>query len=306
MARIVEGPAALDDRVVRLLARVVEETGHEALSERKRMDLWDPAPGSFGVEFGADDGELLAYARVVSPPPRTLRAEWTMELVVRPDLIGRVEDELLAVVTVCLLQRRAPTVTWWVHDPRHHELAVSWGFRVDRQLLQLRRPLRGFPARTVPPAVTLRTYRGTAEEQAGLLATNNAAFLGHPEQGGWTRADLLKRIATSWFDPADLLIARRGSRIVGFCWLKWHATSGLLELYAIAVHPTAGVAGLGSALTAEAFRAAALRRDDATAMLFVDAANERARGLYAGLGFEPYDEVHAMAADFRQLLPTSS
>ncbi len=298
-ARVVDGALPADPRLDALLARVAVDTGRDALSERKQFDLRLPSPGSFGVALDDDDGHLVGYARVVAPSPRALRGAPTMELAVHPHWRGRVEDELLAVVTVCLLQRGARTVTWWLADDDQAVLARTWGFRPQRRLLELRRPVDGFPRRGVPAGVALRAYGGTAAEQAGILATNNAAFAGHPEQGGWDRAELSRRLSAPWFDAADLLLARRRDRIVGYCWLKRHARTDLVELYAVAAHPAAGAAGLGSALVTRSFAVAAERHPGATAQLFVDEANVRARRLYDALGFAAHDHRDAVELDLR-------
>ena len=76
-----------------------------------------------------------------------------------------------------------------------------------RELLQMRRSLRDVhdPVRPVP-GVRIRTYAGPADD-AELLRVNNAAFAEHPEQGGWTEAELAERRNEPWFDPAGLFLA---------------------------------------------------------------------------------------------------
>ena len=62
------------------------------------------------------------------------------------------------------------------------------------------------PAVTVPDGVRIATYSGPGED-AELLRVNNAAFAWHPEQGGWTEADIAERRGESWFDPDGLFLA---------------------------------------------------------------------------------------------------
>ncbi len=80
------------------------------------------------------------------------------------------------------------------------------GLQALRELLQMRRSLRDVPASGTPDGVRIRTYAGPADD-AELLRVNNAAFDWHPEQGGWTEAEIDERRAESWFDPDGLFLA---------------------------------------------------------------------------------------------------
>ncbi len=70
--------------------------------------------------------------------------------------------------------------------------AASLDLTVVRELLQMRRQLTDLPEVTVPDGVRIATYSGPADD-AELLRVNNAAFAWHPEQGGWTAADVEER-----------------------------------------------------------------------------------------------------------------
>ena len=59
---------------------------------------------------------------------------------------------------------------------------------------------------TIPAGVRISTYRGP-DDDAELLRVNNAAFAWHPEQGGWTAADIAERRGEPWFDAAGLFMA---------------------------------------------------------------------------------------------------
>ena len=75
-----------------------------------------------------------------------------------------------------------------------------------RELLQMRRPLTDLPPVTVPAGVRITTYSGPGDD-AELLRVNNAAFAWHPEQSGWTAADIAQRRDEPWFDPGGLFMA---------------------------------------------------------------------------------------------------
>ena len=79
--------------------------------------------------------------------------------------------------------------------------ASALGLAAVRELMQMRRSLRDLPD-TVPrcPGCRSAPTRAPADD-AELLRVNNAAFACHPEQGGWTEADLAERRAEPWFDP---------------------------------------------------------------------------------------------------------
>jgi mycothiol synthase len=144
----------------------------------------------------------------------------------------------------------------------------------------------------------VRAYRPGADD-AALLAVNNAAFAGHPENGDWDAAELAERTSRDWFDPAGLLLAWRGEELLGFHWTKWHshdsdetpAHEPVGEVYVLGVAPAAQGLGLGRVLLTAGLRHLH-DRGCRLAMLYVDRANPSAVGLYESEGFETeYREV---------------
>ena len=140
-------------------------------------------------------------------------------------------------------------------------------------------------------------------DDAELLRVNNAAFAWHPEQGGWTGAELAERRAEAWFDPAGLFLAldRADPRLLGFHWTKVHGdpADGLGEVYVVGVDPAAQGRGLGATLTAVGLQHLAGRLSaaaDPTVLLYVESDNAAAVRTYEKLGFAVYSTDTAYAA----------
>jgi mycothiol synthase len=180
--------------------------------------------------------------------------------------------------------------------------AAALDLTVVRELLQMRRPLTDLPAVTIPDGVRIETYSGPADD-AELLRVNNAAFAWHPEQGGWTGADVAERRGEPWFDPEGLFMTvdEHTDKLLGFHWTKVHAAD-LGEVYIVGVHPAAQGRGLGAALTLVGLHHLADRLSDSAnpmAMLYVEADNSAAVKTYQRLGFVvlTIDAAYAARAD---------
>ena len=144
---------------------------------------------------------------------------------------------------------------------------------------------------TIPAGVRIDTYRGT-DDDAELLRVNNAAFAWHPEQGGWTDADIAERRAEPWFDPDGLFMAfdEQTGELLGFHWTKVH-NEGLGEVYVVGVDPAAQGRGIGATLTLIGLHHLADRlsgNSQPTVMLYVEADNSAAVNTYRRLGFEVF------------------
>lgn len=168
--------------------------------------------------------------------------------------------------------------------------ASALGLTALRELLQMRRSLRDVPQAATSDGVRIRTYAGPADD-AELLRVNNAAFDWHPEQGGWTEADVAERRAEGWFDPAGLFLAFDADSddgpLLGFHWTKIHGPN-LGEVYVVGVDPAAQGRGLGRLLTTVGLDYLAQRLSDAadpTVMLYVESDNTAAVRTYERLDF---------------------
>ena len=237
---------------------------------------------------------VMGYARI-DPPDES--ADATADVVVHPEARGRGLGR--ALVEEVLSRAEGAPVRVWAHGshPAAARLAATTGFRPIRELWLMSRaasdPVGGVDI-TTPSGVSIRTFRPGHDEDA-WLAANRAAFAHHPEQGRWTRADLEARMAEPWFDPAGFFVAIRDGRLVGFHWTKVHdepvrgiGPAPVGEIYVLGVVPEAQGLGLAKALAVTGLRHLE-ERGARRVVLFVEADNPAAIGLYTKLGFRHVD-----------------
>jgi mycothiol synthase len=171
--------------------------------------------------------------------------------------------------------------------PEHHRIARDNGFAGQRRLVQLRRSLPT-PWRSDLEVRPFDAARDTDE----WLRVNNAAFAWHPEQSAWTADHLGQRVAEPWFDPAGLLVHPVEGPMLGFCWTKVHRelTPAIGEIYVIGVDPAVHGTGLGKGLVLAGLdHLAATGLNEA--MLYTEADNGPALGLYERLGFSTHHQI---------------
>jgi mycothiol synthase len=218
-----------------------------------------------------------------------------LTLVVHPDARGRgvgtrLLDELLADTDV----DSDGDLAAWSHGnhPAAAALAASHGFMPVRELWVMRRS-SATPLPELPEAegVALRGYRPTDADE--IVRVNAAAFADHPEQGSMDAANLAERMAEPWFDPAGLIVATEGDRLLGFHWTKQHSAD-LGEVYVVGIDPAAQGRGLGKLVTLAGLHHLASRAVSEI-LLYVESDNARAVALYSGLGFTHADaDTHVM------------
>jgi len=284
-------PAPAADRVRALAARAEAADGIAPLSEEPLLRLTDPAaPVRHLLVHEPGVPETRGYAQLALDDPTAPLVELVVDPSSRRHGVGR---ELLA--AAARVAGRPPLV--WAHGdlPAARALATAAGLVPVEELWRMRATLASRPA--VPPlpdGVQVRTFLPGQDEDA-LVLLNARAFADHPDQGRWTRHDVLAREAEPWFDAAGLLLLHReghaGGAPVGFVWTKVHPAGELEaepvgELYVVGVDPDAQGAGLGGVLTALGLQALAARGLGA-AVLWTSGDNTRAVRAYRRAGFAP-------------------
>jgi mycothiol synthase len=274
-----------------LLARAGAADGHPALPDPLRAVVAGAHLDRAQLRvFLAYDGPDLVGCAFLSPAGDGSRA---LHVVVDPT---RRDGSAGGDIGAALIDRAledpqaldAPLRLWAMRATEgDDEVATRHGFRLERDLLQMRVPLP-LPEATVAGArpVATRPFAPPEDEQA-WLDVNNRAFAGHPEQGAWTLAQLRERLAAQWVDLNGFLMADApdGSGLIGSCWTKIHAGPPVLgEIYVIAVDPRRHGQGWGKALTVAGLVWLA-EQGITVGMLYTDADNTAAVALYRSLGF---------------------
>jgi mycothiol synthase len=283
-------------QVTELLDVAARADGRRPLSDHLYLDLVNGGLDGFAGFLASEPGHEhpVAYGQISRG-----NDAYAFELVVHPHHryeMATIGPELIDAAIDVVASDGGGHVNWWVFEPTsaHRALAETAGMRPGRSLLQMR---RGLPTGIEVTARTRPFVPGVDDD--GWLAVNNRAFASHGEQGGWTLDTFRQRQQEPWFDPEGLRVLEIDGRIAGFCWTKVHEPTPngedeeLGEIYVIAVDPDFHGRGLGRQLTLAGLDHLA-RRGTRTGMLYVDADNEPAVGLYRRLGFR----VHCTNAAF--------
>lgn len=264
---------------MQLIALAETAHGFRPVSDQFWIDLTSDSDGLIRVLI--NDTDLIAYAQAGNSD-----GDWTVEVVLLPTDRLRLKDithAAISAIAEAVRQRGGTTLSWLVFapEPAHTRIAAEFGLALTRQLYQMGRSL---PTGLAFEVATRAFVPG--EDEREWLRVNQRAFAWNPEQGGWTMQSLVSRMAEPWFDPQGFLLTERDGRLAGFCWTKVHASAKPVvgEIYVIAVDPDFHGIGLGRSLTLAGLDHLS-SRGITRGMLFVDADNTSAVGLYETLGF---------------------
>jgi mycothiol synthase len=274
MHRVPYEEAAVGD----LLRAATRNDGHAPFSGHKLESIGGPRSrtGTWS------DGTGICVVGVVAF--HESNGHWAVEVAVAPEHRNPLTEEGAIRLATDLVQDDA-VHTIWAFRHEQIEAAKRIGYSEARAVVRMTGPI---PAVTMSDRFAITVDTMGPSDIGGILAVNNRAFRGHPEQGSLTEEDFARLMGQSWFDPAGVLIARAGERVVGFCITKYDQ-SQVGEIFVIAVDPMDQRSGVGRDLIGAGFDVLK-RRGVRKVSVWVDASNSAALRLYGSLG---------LAEDFR-------
>lgn len=262
-----------------LLRALAADTGHEALSEAKRIRLEVQAPEIVRIE----DGGVVVAVGVAAPHDQPDGSvHWAIETVVRPDLAVAAFEGAVVDQTLATLEEPDRASAWSTRASLDAALSERGFVRVR----ELRHMVTDLPVvGRDPTGPGIRMIDET--EVDALIAINGRAFAGHREAGALDRPAFDALREEPWFDLAGILVADTGSELAGFCWTKVHLDGpsvGDGEIYRIAVEPSHHGEGWGRRLVVAGFEVLTRHPDVRRGTLWVEGDNGAAIGLYESIG----------------------
>ncbi|MGO1383963.1 MAG: mycothiol synthase [Arachnia sp.] len=259
-------------RVENLLALVSETDGVRPVNESADLVIGGHRSGHFVL---ATRDDILLGVAVLDD------RDTTIQLAVHPQ--HRRQGHGTALLKAALQQ--APNSSVWAFStqPAAQALTAGLGLKPMRELLKMSRPLGNEAQPVLPEGWSVRAF--VAEDDRGVVDTNAAAFVHHPEQGKLTLKEFHDLTQQSWFSSAGLLVATRteSTEVAGFHWTKRH-DNGVGEVYVLAVHPQHSGHGLGRALL-ESGLAHLAGIGCTEVILYVEASEQRVVEMYRSASF---------------------
>lgn len=271
-----------------LLGQIAAADGVEALSEHK----WMRISGAFDIReqvLLTDTGKVVGYAQAAWHGAADDTGHWAIEVVASEE--HRDPDTVAELIEAMRIDVAADDSILWSRAAYTDKAAGRDDWVKTRALIEMRCDLPAAGVAGRPSGLVVKTFRIGVDEEV-WLRLNNAAFAGHPENGNMTRADLERRIARPWFDPAGFFLGWIDGELVASCWTKVH-DDGVGEIYIIGVDPRWEGRGLGKSMLRVGLHHLAETGQARVAMLYVEADNQRAIGLYRRLGFARVRSINA-------------
>jgi mycothiol synthase len=282
---------ALQEKVLSLIKAAQDFDNSPAIAEHVLLHLrhgGDKADSHLVIQ---KDNQVIGYAHLdktdqVAGP--------SVELVIHPEhRDSGIGSELLkAAIVVC-----GNKIRLWSHGdlPQARALAEANNFIQVRTVIQMSKDLS--EVSPIKCDYEIRSFFPDLDNKA-WLDLNNQAFNNHPEQGNWSKADLLIRLNEDWFDEKGFFVAQDKKELIGFCWTKIHGGhshthslsddhhdhASIGEIYVTAVSCKYAGKGVGKALTITGLNYLKYQGLN-SAMLYVDEDNKAAFNLYKSLGF---------------------
>lgn len=268
------------EAVLALAERVAAADRVSPLNEAAQLALADQGSGDVIHWLVEADDALIGYAQLD-------RRDGSIQLFITPKRRRKGFGQQLAQQVM----KSGLARTWWAFGdrPPARAFANSLGLEVVRGLLVMTLDPtdrdEDEPAEP-PPGVSIDHFRDADLER--LVEVNAAAFANHPEQGALTVDDFRARMASDWFRPDDLLVARDVTgELVGYHWTKLTTVDGKTrgEVYVLGVDPSQARRGTGRALL-DAGIIHMRSRGASLIDLYVEASSERVVAMYRTAGFE--------------------
>jgi len=288
--------------------RVSNESGKELPLHQpesaERLEVYflkDPDFDPAGIFMAFRDGQLVGFSEAEIQKTRIAagKSQGFVGVEVVPSERGQgVEEELMAKALGFLKDReiREAIYTFHPHIPWRAKLASDFDFAYLRRFYRLKRqmsaPVQDAP---FPSGIAVERVPGTGAPKEYILEwvdTFNRSFLDHFNFAPSDPQNFL-----NWSEVPDenfvYSLARADGKPVGVCMSEMEHGSNNEEgwIDILGVVPEARRNGLGRALLADGLRWIEAQRAK-TAILGVDAQNEKALTLYRSVGLEPLTESH--------------
>jgi mycothiol synthase len=289
-------------------ARVRNESGIELPlyqpESAERMEVYllrDPDYDPLSIFLAFRDGRMVGFSEAEIQKTRLEAGKsqgFVSVEVVPPERGQGVEEELMSRALGFLKDRdiREAIYTFHPHIPWRAKLACDFAFAYLRRFYRLKRQMSlPVPDVPFPSGIGVERVPGKGAPKEYIFEwvdTFNRAFVDH-----FNFAPADPQNFLNWSEVPDenfvFAMARAGGKPVGVCMSEMEHGSNNEEGWVdiLGVVPEARRAGLGRALLADGLRWIETQRAK-TAILGVDAQNEKALTLYRSVGFEPLTESH--------------